>query len=52
MMDAFVALAPDQLLQQEGGMEGMKRYFAVPALVHLRMHRENITSALKETSTT
>jgi hypothetical protein len=52
MMDAFKTLEPDQLLQQEGGMEGMKRYFAVPALIHLRMHRENITSALKETSTT
>ena len=52
MMDAFAALAPDQLLQQEGGMEGMKRYFAVPALIHLRMHRENIEAAVKETSTT
>jgi hypothetical protein len=52
MMDAFRALAPDQLLQTEGGMEGMKRYFAVPGLIHLRMHRENIEAALKETSTT
>ena len=52
MMDAFAALAQDQLLQQEGGMEGMKRYFAVPALIHLRMHRENIEAAVKETSTT
>jgi hypothetical protein len=52
MMDAFRALTPDQLLQSEGGMEGMKRYFAVPGLVHLRMHRENIEAALKETSTT
>jgi hypothetical protein len=33
-------------------MEGMKRYFAVPALIHLRLHRENIEAALKETSTT
>jgi hypothetical protein len=52
MMDAFRALAPDQLLQTEGGMEGLKRYFAVPGLIHLRMHRENIEAALKETSTT
>jgi len=52
MMDAFRALAPDQLLQAEGGMEGMKRYFAVPGLIHLRLHRENIDAALKETSTT
>jgi hypothetical protein len=52
MMDAFRALRPDQLLQTEGGMEGMKRYFAVPGLIHLRMHRENIEAALKETSTT
>jgi hypothetical protein len=52
MMDAFRALAPDQLLQTEGGMEGLKRYFAVPGLIHLRMHRENIEAALKETNTT
>jgi hypothetical protein len=52
MMDAFAALAPDQLLQSEGGMDGLKRYFAVPGLMHLRMHRENIEAALKETSTT
>ena len=52
MIGAFRALEPDQLLQAEGGMEGMKRYFAVPGLIHLRMHRENIASALKETSTT
>jgi mycothiol maleylpyruvate isomerase-like protein len=52
MMDAFGRLTPDQLLQTEGGMEGMKRYFAVPGLIHLRMHRENIEAALKETSTT
>jgi hypothetical protein len=50
MMDAFRALEPDQLLQAEGGMEGMKRYFAVPGLIHLRMHRENIEAAVKETS--
>ncbi len=52
MMDAFRALEPDQLLQADGGMEGMKRYFAVPGLIHLRMHRENIEAALKETTTT
>jgi hypothetical protein len=52
MMDAYRALAPDQLLQSEGGMEGMKRYFAVPGLIHLRIHKENIEAALKETSTT
>lgn len=52
MMDAFRLLTPDQLLQGEGGLEGMKRYFAVPGLIHLRTHRENIDSALKETSTT
>jgi len=50
-MDAFRALSPDQLLQAEGGMEGLRRYFAVPALIHLRMHRENIEAALKETQT-
>jgi hypothetical protein len=52
MIDAFRALEPDQLLQQEGGVDGMKRYFAVPGVVHLRIHRENIEAALKETSTT
>jgi hypothetical protein len=52
MMDALRALAPHQLVQAEGGMEGMKGYFAVPGLIHLRMHRENIEAALKETSTT
>jgi Mycothiol maleylpyruvate isomerase N-terminal domain len=52
MMDAFRALRPDQLLQPEGGMEGMKLHFAVPALIHLRMHRDNIEAALKETETT
>lgn len=51
MMDAFRGLSPDQLLQVEGGMEGMKRYFAVPGLIHLRMHRENIEAALKEADT-
>ena len=49
MIAAFRALAPDQLLQAYGGVDGLKRYFAVPALVHLRMHRENIESAVKET---
>ena len=52
MMDAFRALRPDQLLQAEGGMDGLKRYFAVPGLIHLRIHRENIEAALKETATT
>jgi hypothetical protein len=52
MMDAFRALSPDQFLQAEGGMEGLKRYFAVPGLIHLRMHREHIDAALKETQTT
>ena len=52
MMDAFRALSPDQFLQAEGGLEGMKRYFAVPGLIHLRIHRENIEAALKETTTT
>jgi hypothetical protein len=33
-------------------MDGLKRYFAVPGLIHLRVHRENIEAALKETSTT
>ena len=50
MIDAFRALEPDQLLQAEGGIEGLKRYFAVPGLIHLRMHRENIEAAVKETS--
>ena len=52
MMDAFRALRPDQLLQAEGGMEGLKRYFAVPGLIHLRIHRENIEAAVKESPTT
>ena len=51
MMDALRALSPDQLLQAEGGLEGMKRYFAMPGLVHLRIHREHIEAALKETDT-
>jgi hypothetical protein len=50
MMDAFHALTPAQLLQAEGGVEGMKRYFAVPGVIHLRIHRENIEAAVKETS--
>ena len=50
--NAIGALRPDQLLQAEGGMEGLKRYFAVPGLIHLRIHRENIEAALKETATT
>jgi hypothetical protein len=51
MMDAFHALTPEQLLQADSGMEGMKRYFAVPGVIHLRIHRENIEAALKETTT-
>ena len=51
MMDAFHALTAEQFLQAEGGMEGMKRYFAVPGVIHLRIHRENIEAAVKETST-
>ena len=50
MMEAFRALSPDQLLQADGGIEGLKRYFAVPALVHLRMHREHVEEAVKETT--
>ncbi len=49
MMDALRTLTPDQLLQAEGGMEGMRLAFAVPGLVHPRMHREHIEAALKET---
>jgi hypothetical protein len=52
MMAAFRALSADQLLQVDGGMEGMKLHFAVPGLIHLRIHRENIEAALKETATT
>ena len=52
MIDAFQALSPEQLLQAEGGIEGLKRYFAVPGLIHLRMHRENIEAAVKEIATT
>jgi len=55
MIDAFRVLRPDQLLEPEGTgdtpMEGLKRYFAVAGLIHLRMHREHIEAALKETST-
>ena len=49
MMKAFRALRPDQFVQADGGMEGMKLHFAVPGVIHLRMHRENIEAALKET---
>ncbi len=49
MMDAFRALRPEQLLQAEGGVEGMKRYFAVPGVIHLLIHEENIEAAMKET---
>lgn len=52
MIDAFRALSPEQLLQADGGMEGMKLHFAVPGLIHLRMHRENIEAAVKEIATT
>jgi hypothetical protein len=56
MMDAFRALAPDQLVQSkdgaEAGMEGMKLHFAVPGLIHLRMHKEHIEAALKESAPT
>ena len=51
MMEAFRALRPDQFVQGEGGIDGMKRYFATPGVVHLRIHRENIEAALKETDT-
>ena len=50
MMDALHALSADQLLQADGGVEGMKRYFAVPGVIHLRIHRENIEATLKETA--
>jgi hypothetical protein len=49
MMDAIRALTPDQLLQAEGGMEGMRLAFGMPGLVHLRRHREHLEAALKET---
>ena len=52
MMDEFRALTSEQLLQAEGGVEGMRRYFAVPGVIHLRIHRENIEAALKESPTT
>jgi hypothetical protein len=52
MLDAFRGLSSDQLLQAEGGMDGLKLYFAVPGLIHLRIHRENIEAAVKETQTT
>jgi len=48
MMDGLRALTPDQLLQADG-MEGMRLAFAMPALVHLRRHKEHIEAALKET---
>ena len=51
MMVAFRALSPDQLLQADGP-DGLKRYFAMPGVVHLRMHREHIEAALKESPTT
>ena len=51
MMGAFRALAPDQLLQADGP-DGLKRYFAMPGVVHLRLHREHIEAALKETEAT
>ena len=51
MMAAFRALSPDQLLQADGP-DGLKRYFAMPGVVHLRMHREHIEAALKESATT
>jgi len=50
MMDAFRALRPDQLLQAEGGKEGMKPHFAVLGVIHLRVHREHIEAALKTPS--
>ena len=46
MMDAFRMLRPDQLLQAEGGKEGMKPHFALLGLIHLRIHREHIEAAL------
>ena len=52
MMDGLRALTPVQLLQPEGtegGMEGIRLAFAMPALVHLRRHKEHIEAALKET---
>ena len=50
MMDAFRTLRPDQLLQAEGGKEGMKPHFAVLGVIHLRVHREHIEAALKTPS--
>jgi hypothetical protein len=51
MIAAFRKLRPEQLLKSDGP-EGMQPYFAMPGLVHLRLHRVDIEAALKETATT
>ena len=51
MMAAVRALRPDQLLGGNGP-EGLQLYLAVPGVIHLQRHRQDIADALKETTTT
>ena len=50
MMAALRKLRPEQLLKADGP-EGMQPYFAMPGLIHLRLHRADIEASLKETAT-
>ena len=51
LMDAVRALPPERVVKSDAP-EDWYRYFWMPGLKHLRMHRENIEAALKESSTT
>lgn len=51
MLDALRELRAEQLLDPEGP-DGIRRWFAMPGFVHLRLHREHIEAALKESPTT
>ena len=51
MMDEARGLPAEHLLEPEGP-DGVQRRFAMPGFVHLRLHREHIEAALKESATT
>ena len=50
MMAAVRTLRPDQL-PGGTGPEGLQLYVAVPGVIHLQRHRQDIEDALKETTT-
>ena len=51
LMDAIHALPPERVVKSDAP-EDWYRYFWMPGVRHLRIHREHIEAALKETATT